>query len=75
MPFPEQECGNAELGPALLGIEKEFRGIEADLAMDIDCAGEIGCEGVIQPVIISEPTARCGYDDKIAATRRKTPPL
>jgi hypothetical protein len=64
--FAEQKPGDAQLGPAQLGIEEKLGGIVAGLAVDIDGAREVGRDGVVEPVIIGEPTARLGDGDEIA---------
>ncbi len=67
--FSQQEAGDAQLGPAQLRIEEKLGGIVAGLAMDIDGAREVGRHGVVEPVVIGEPTARFGDGDQIARAR------
>lgn len=50
-------------------IKEEFDRIVAGLAMDIDGAGKIRGDGIVKPVIISEPSVRRSNGNEVASVR------
>ena len=63
--FLEQPAGNAQLGEAQGGIEKQLHRVVAGLAVDIDAPGEVRGAGLLQPVIVGEPGILVGQGDEI----------
>ncbi len=60
---------DSQLRPAQARIDEKLRRIVAGFAVDFDGPGEIGGTGIVQPIVIGEPTARVGHDEKISAAR------
>ena len=64
--FLEKPASDFELREFKGRIEEKFDGIVARFAVDIDGAGEVGGNGVIQPIIIRKPGIFGGDGDEIA---------
>lgn len=65
--FAQREpASEAEFGG--VWVEEEFDGVVSGLSVDIDGAGEIGCEGVVEPVVICEPRTGASDEEQVAST-------
>ncbi len=49
------------------GIDEEFYGVVTGFAVDVDAAGEVGGDGVVEPVVVGEPGVFFGNGDEVAA--------
>ena len=63
----DELADDLDLGEDDFGIDKEFDGVVALLAMDVDGAGKVGRLVVVEPIVIGEPTAGIRDGDEIAA--------
>ena len=62
----QEEFGDLEFWELDRGVDEEFAGIVAGLAVDIDGACEVGGFCVVGPVVVGEPGVGFGHDDEVA---------
>src|ERR1051325_8255574 len=63
--FPQKFGRDLQFRKLQLRVEEQLDRIIAGLAMDVDGAGEIGRERVIEPVVVSEPGILFGEGDEV----------
>ena len=57
------------MGGFELGVEEEFDGVVAWLAVDVDGTGVVWGETVVEPVVVGEPGVWLGDGDEVACSR------